>query len=123
MKRAFPLLLAGLLSSCQDREARAENARLAARVTALEQQVKVLVAARETDGVVEQAAAQNCADDLARFLETLRQDDGHYPGMRLVRLPDSCIDLRVEWHVLRPDAYAFDVTDPGGRILVQQHGP
>lgn len=79
MKSARPLLfllLTGLLCGCQDREARAENARLAARVTALERQVKMLAAAQKTDGIVEQAAAQNCADDLARFLETLRQDNG-----------------------------------------------
>ncbi|TDE85903.1 hypothetical protein [Deinococcus sp. S9] len=126
MKSARPLLfllLTGLLCGCQDREARAENARLAARVTALERQVKALAAAQKTDGIVEQAAAQNCADDLARFLETLRQDNGHYPSMRMVRLPDSCIDLRVEWSVLKPGAYAFEVTGPSGRTLVRQHGP
>ncbi|GAA5532316.1 hypothetical protein [Deinococcus aluminii] len=125
MKRAaLPLLLlAGLLSGCQDREARAENARLAARVTALEAQVRALAARSDTGAIVSQAAAQNCANDLARFLETTRQDGGRYPAIQLVTLPDSCMDLRVNWHTLKPNAYAFNVTDLGGHTLARQSGP
>ncbi|GAA5512755.1 hypothetical protein Dcar01_01477 [Deinococcus carri] len=125
MKRAvLPLLLlAGLLSGCEDREARAENARLAARVTALEAQVRALRARQGSVATVQQAAGQNCANELARVLESLRQDDGQYPPMRLVTLPDACIDLRVNWHVLKPQAYAFDVTDAAGQVLTTQRGP
>ncbi|EYB68447.1 hypothetical protein DEIPH_ctg023orf0036 [Deinococcus phoenicis] len=129
---ALPLLLLpGLLCGCQDREARAENARLAARVTALEAQIGALAAQARTerrtradaDSVVRQAAAQNCANDLARFLESLRQDVGTYPAMRLVTLPDSCVDLRVNWRTLKPEAYAFDVLDKGGEVLATGRGP
>lgn len=130
MKKAILLLLplAGLLGGCQDREARAENARLSARVAALERRLRVLdtqAQARRADsqGVVRQAAAQNCANKLARFLETTRQDGGVYPPMRLVVLPDACVDLRVNWHRLEAKDYAFDVTDRGGEVLATGRGP
>ncbi|WP_216321676.1 hypothetical protein [Deinococcus aestuarii] len=129
MNRAAPLLLAVLLCSCQDREARAENARLQARVARLEAQVEALRReGRAQDParageVVLRAAAQNCAQDLARFLETTRQGGGAYPPARLVTLPDSCLDLRVNWRQLGADAYAFDVADPGGRTLATGRSP
>lgn len=119
----------GLLSACQDREARAETERLEARVAALEAQVQALKdVAGETGAsgageVVARAAAQNCANDLDRFLETTRQDGDAYPPARLVTLPDSCVDLRVNWRTLTPNAYAFDVTDLAGRRLATGRGP
>ena len=124
------LLLAALLSGCQDREARAETARLEARVAALEAQVGALKAARpdaapgpDPDEVVMRAAGQHCANDLARVLETHRQDAGKYPSAREVRLPGSCLDLRVGWHTLEPETYAFGVSDVEGRPLAQGRGP
>ena len=130
MKRAAPLLLlAAVLCGCQDREARAENARLGERVTRLEAQVEALRQERRAQDpaqagqVVLRAAAQNCANDLARFLETTRQDGGAYPPARLVTLPDSCVDLRVNWRRLSADVYAFDVADRGGQTLASGRSP
>ncbi|MBB5233699.1 hypothetical protein [Deinococcus budaensis] len=130
MWRVFPLLLPALLSGCQDREARAETARLAARVAALEAQVQALgdagsgaVSGSRPDEVVMRAAGQHCANDLDRVLETHRQDAGSYPAARDVRLPESCLDLRVGWRDLKPQSYAFSVADLEGRPLAQGRGP
>ncbi|BDP42977.1 hypothetical protein DAETH_29460 [Deinococcus aetherius] len=129
MKCAAPLLLAALLCGCQDREARAENARLQARVARLEAEVRALRQETRAEDpaqagqVVLRAAAQNCANALARFLETTRQDAGAYPPARLVTLPDSCVDLRVNWRTLSPQVYAFDVADRAGQTLASGRSP
>lgn len=127
MNRAALLcLLSGALCGCQDREARAENARLAARVAALEAEVETLTAEQpgaDGDTVVMRAAAQHCANDLTRVLETLRQADGRYPAEAQLSLPEACLDLRISWRVLRPDAYRFGVSDARGRVLAVQSSP
>lgn len=129
-RAAFLLVLVGLLSGCQDREARAGTARLEARVAALEAQVRALAATRpdaasgaDPDEVVMRAAGQHCANDLARVLETHRRDAGTYPAAREVLLPGSCLDLRVGWRALGPRAYAFSVSDTQGHQLAEGRGP
>ncbi|UQN05101.1 hypothetical protein [Deinococcus sp. QL22] len=128
---AVVLLSVGLVG-CQDRQARSENARLAARLSALEQQVKALrqaqakaPAASTPEGFMARAAAQNCANDLARTLETFRRDsiDGIYPTPARLMLPDSCIDQRVQWIRLTAQAYAFALTDEDGGVLARGSGP
>ena len=120
------------LVGCQDRQARSENARLEARISALEQQVKALrqaqaeaPAASAPDGFMARAAAQNCANDLSRTLETYRRDsiDDIYPIPARLMLPDSCIDQRVQWIRLTAQAYAFALTDEGGGVLARGSGP
>lgn len=126
----FLLMLAALLSGCQDQQARADTARLEARVAALEAQVRALAASRpdaasgaDPDEVVMRAAGQHCANDLARVLEIYRRDAGTYPAAREVLLPGSCLDLRVGWRKLSPRTYAFGVSDGEGRLLAEGRGP
>lgn len=128
---ALVLLSFGLVG-CQDRQARSENAQLQARIVALEQQVGKLRQAQAEapapaapDGFMARAAAQNCANDLSRTLETYRRDsiDGVYPTPARLMLPDSCIDQRVQWLRLTAQAYAFALTDESGGVLARGSGP
>ncbi len=122
------LLLVPLLGGCQDREARAQNAELTRRVEALERQLSAAQADRpagitaDADRVVSEAAAQNCANNLTRELETFRQNssDRIYPRPAQLALPDACIDHRVNWITRTDQAYTFSVTDTAGRELVRQ---
>ena len=119
MKRACPLLLLLplVLSACQDREARAQNAELSRRVAALERGVTALklkveagpVPDADAQSVTMQAAAQNCANDLTRALELYRQDsiERRYPTRAELTLPDACAEQRVRWEKLEPQAYTF----------------
>ncbi|GGR62019.1 hypothetical protein GCM10008959_25090 [Deinococcus seoulensis] len=129
MKRpALILLLLPLLSGCQDREARAQNADLTRRVEALERQLNAVQTVQQKDPLTDagrvttQAAAQNCANSLTRELETFRQNsiDRAYPTPAQLDLPDACVDQRVNW--LRQDTaqYTFTVTDRQGRELARQ---
>ena len=77
--KALPLLLCSVqLCGCQDREARAQNAALQARVTELEAQVRAMQGEQATalpadaQSVTERAAGQNCANALTRTLEVFR---------------------------------------------------
>ncbi|WP_245556513.1 hypothetical protein [Deinococcus aquatilis] len=126
------LVLSLLLMGCQDRQARSDNARLAARVLMLEQQVTQLRQAQTEasavgapDGFMERAAAQNCANDLSRTLETFRQDsiDGVYPTPARLNLPDSCVGQKIQWVRLTEKAYAFALVDESGAELTQGSGP
>lgn len=125
------LLSLGLVG-CQDRQARSENVRLEARIVALEQQMKTLKqaqaeapAASAPDDFMARAAAQNCANDLSRTLETYRRDsiDDSYPTPARLTLPDSCIDQRVQWLRLTAQTYAFALTDEDGGVLARGSGP
>ncbi|THF69284.1 hypothetical protein E7T06_12865 [Deinococcus sp. Arct2-2] len=126
------MLLSLGLVGCQDRQARSDNARLEARVSALEQQVKTLKqaqaeapAASVPDNFMARAAAQNCANDLSRTLETYRQDsiDGVYPTPARLMVPDSCVGQKIEWVRLTAKAYAFALVDESGAELAQGSGP
>ncbi len=122
------LLLVPLLGGCQDREARAQNAELTRRVEALERQLSAAQAARpagvpaDAARVTTNAAAQNCANNLTRELETFRQNslDRAYPTAAQLDLPDACVDHRVNWIARSAGAYTFSVTDPTGRELARQ---
>ncbi|GAA5437973.1 hypothetical protein [Deinococcus aquaticus] len=129
MKRpALILILLPLLSACQDREARAQNADLTRRVEALERQLNAVQTVQQKDPLTDagrvttQAAAQNCANSLTRELETFRQNsiDRLYPTPAQLELPGACVDQRVNW--LRQDTaqYTFTVTDRQGRELARQ---
>lgn len=129
--KVLPLLLCSvLLCGCQDREARAQNAALQARVTELEAQVRAMQAEQETalpadaQSVTERAAGQNCANALTRTLEVFREDslDDRYPSAAQVQLPAECVDLRVNWVARSERAYTFTVTDDSGRELARQSG-
>ncbi|WP_371810011.1 hypothetical protein [Deinococcus sp. JMULE3] len=129
--KVFPLLLCSvLLCGCQDREARAQNAALQARVTELEAQVKALQGEQETalpadaQSVTVRAAGQTCANALTRTLEVFRQDslDDRYPSAAQTQLPAECVDLRVNWVARSERAYTFTVTDASGRELARQSG-
>ncbi|MDB5045170.1 MAG: hypothetical protein JWQ08_1220 [Deinococcus sp.] len=127
----FFLLSLGLVG-CQDGQARSENVRLAARISALEQQVGRLQQAQAKAPAVAapaefmaRAAAQNCANDLSRTLETFRQDsiDGVYPAPSRLMLPDSCGGQTIQWVRLTGKAYAFTLVDEGGAELARASGP
>ncbi|MHA0042673.1 hypothetical protein [Deinococcus sp. PEB2-63] len=129
--KVLPLLLCSvLLCGCQDREARAQNAALQARVTELEAQVRGMQAEQETalpadaQSVTERAAGQNCANALTRTLEVFREDslDDRYPSASQMQLPAECVDLRVNWVARSERAYTFTVTDASGRELARQSG-
>ncbi|KEF33359.1 hypothetical protein RDMS_12645 [Deinococcus sp. RL] len=122
--RPLPLLLLGLalpLTACQDREARAEVARLEARVTDLEARVEALRAAApllaEATATVQRAAAAHCEADLSRTLELARQERGSYPAEAALTVPGSCQGFRVTWECLTSQRYAFRVLDGSGQTL------
>jgi hypothetical protein len=130
-KGALILLSLGLVG-CQDRQARSDNARLEARISALEQQVNTLKQAQAEapapsapNGFMARAAAQNCANDLSRALETYRQDsiDGVYPTPARLTVPESCVGQKIEWVRLTGKAYAFALVDEGGAELARASGP
>nr|WP_237427192.1 hypothetical protein [Deinococcus xianganensis] len=118
------------MCGCQDREARAQNAALQARVTELEAQVRGLQAEKETalppdaQSVTVRAAGQTCANALTRTLEVFREDslDDRYPSAAQTQLPAECVDLRVNWVARSERAYTFTVTDGSGRELARQSG-
>ncbi|WP_291430920.1 hypothetical protein [Deinococcus sp.] len=122
------LILILLLTACQDREARAQNADLTRRVETLERQLNAVQTVQQKDPLTDagrvttRAAAQNCANSLTRELETFRQNsiDRLYPTAAQLDLPGACVDLRVNW--LRQDTarYTFTVTDGQGRELARQ---
>ncbi|MFC4427704.1 hypothetical protein [Deinococcus navajonensis] len=125
------LLLALLLAGCQDQEARARNEALTRRVTALEAQVRSLqgrqaqASTPDAHEVTLRAAAQNCANDLTRTLETFRESsiDRRYPPASQLVLPDACTEQRVNWLALEAQAYTFTVTDENGQELARASGP
>lgn len=131
-RAALLLALPALLCACQDNQARQQNAQLAQRVAALEAEVKALQAARPnaltvntvTDVTV-QAAAQNCAVELARTLEQYRQDslEHRYPTRTEMEFPDACKNQNVDWQKLSHQAYDFRVLGRDGKPLAEQAGP
>lgn len=134
MRRWPALLLPLLLSACQDREARAQNAELARRVTALETEVQTLKKEQASSGltppadaaaVTARAAAQNCATQLARTLEDYRRGslEGRYPEAADMALPPPCQNQTVRWQTRTAQAYAFSVVDAAGKVLAQGQGP
>ena len=101
MPRWPVLLLPLLISACQDREARAQNAELARRVAALETEVQMLKKEQAAPGltppadaaaVTARAAARNCATQLARTLEDYRRGslEKRYPAAGDIALPPPC---------------------------------
>lgn len=129
----FAVLLAPLLAGCQDRQARADQAALAQRVTALEVQVRGLKGQGatlaptlpEASEVTARAAAGNCATALARALETYRSSslDTRYPTRTELAAPDACAGQQVEWTALEAQRYAFRVLSAKGQELARQNGP
>lgn len=133
------LLLPLGLCACQDTQARQQNAalteqvtQLQSRVTGLEARLQKLEAAQphapsvaEAGNVTTRAAAQNCAVELARTLESFRQAslEHHYPTRQELELPDACSDQRVAWQTLSATQYAFTVNSASGQVLAQQSGP
>jgi hypothetical protein len=130
---SFAVLLAPLLAGCQDRQARADQAALAQRVTALEAQVRGLKdqgatlapTLPEASEATARAAAGNCATALARALETYRSSslDTRYPTRTELAVPDACAGQRVEWTALEAQRYAFRVLSAKGQELARQNGP
>ncbi|WP_240741863.1 hypothetical protein [Deinococcus sp. KSM4-11] len=122
------LTLLPALSACQDTQARAQNEALTRRVAALEAQVRALKTAQAQDappaGFEAKVSAQNCANDLARVLETYRENsiDRRYPQAAQLSLPDTCNGQRVNWVALSAHAFTFTVNDPGGQELARQSG-
>lgn len=129
----LPLALVPLLAGCQDRQARADQAELARRVTALEAEVRTLrgqgavlsPTLPEASEATARAAAGNCATALARTLETYRSSslDTRYPTRTQLEEPDACAGLRVEWTALEAQNYAFRVQSAQGQELARQSGP
>lgn len=126
------LSLSVLLCACQDQEARRQNAELSAKVAALEQKVAALEQAQahaptvtEADNATTRAAAQNCAIELSRTLETFKQNslDHRYPSHQALEMPDSCSHQNVHWQNLSGRAYAFTVNTDDGQELARQTGP
>ena len=130
--RLLPLLLVPLLAGCHDRQARAEQAALVQRVTALEAEVRELRARGATlsptlpqaSEVTARAAAGNCATALARTLETYRSGslEARYPTHAGLDMPDACAGQRVEWTLLEAQRYAFRVLSAQGQELARQSG-
>ncbi|MFC4638964.1 hypothetical protein [Deinococcus hohokamensis] len=128
---ALLTLLLALLTGCQDQEARAQNEALTRRVAALEAQVRrlegqqVRSATPDPGAVTLRAAAQNCANDLTRTLETFRESsiDRRYPPASQLVLPDACTEQHVNWQELEAQTYTFTVTDENGQELARASGP
>ena len=124
--RFLPLLLLPALTACQDSQVRAQNAELTRRVAALEAQVQGLrVAQAGTNSAATSEArlsAQNCANDLARSLETYRENsiDRRYPAPAQLEVPDTCGAQRINWIRLSARAYTFTIGDPAGQPLARQ---
>lgn len=123
--RRLALTLLILLTSCQDPQ-RQHTAELEARIQALEQKVGQLEKQLQRSGqtaraqdIVTKASAQNCANDLAFFLETTRQDTGRYPSAKMMTLPPSCQDLGIDWQQLEANHYRF-VVKSGDKVLATQ---
>ena len=134
MRRWPVLLLPLLLSACQDREARAQNAELARRVAALESEVQSLKKEQAAPGltppadaaaVTARAAARNCATQLARTLEDYRRGslEKRYPAAGDIALPPPCQNQKVRWQTRTAQAYAFSVVDGAGAVLAEGQGP
>lgn len=127
------LLLAPVLGGCQDQQARAQNEALGRRVAALEAQVRTLqnreqptpAAAPNARAVTLRAAAQNCANDLTRTLETYREGsiDRRYPAPAELVLPDACMGQRVNWTALDAQSYTFTITGNDGQELARASSP
>ncbi|MGX9687992.1 hypothetical protein ACTQ9L_12735 [Deinococcus wulumuqiensis] len=135
LMRGLWLLLPLLLTACQDREARAQNAELSRRVAALEAEVQALRKDRasppaltppaDAAAVTARAAARNCATQLARTLEDYRRGslEGRYPGAAEVSLPPPCQNQTVRWQTRTAQAYAFSVVGEDGQVLAGGEGP
>lgn len=130
--RSVPLVFTALLTACQDQQARRQNAELEKRVAALEAEVKALQAVQvngptktAVSDVTVQAAAQNCAVELARKLELYRQDSlqHRYPQQSELEFPDACTGQKVVWQELKNNVYSFKVQDASGNTLAEQRGP
>ncbi|WP_229780783.1 hypothetical protein [Deinococcus malanensis] len=127
------LVLTPVLSGCQDQEARAQNEALTRRVAALEAQVRILrdreqappASAQDARTVTLRAAAQNCANDLTRTLETYREGsiDRRYPAAPELVLPDACMEQRVNWVALEAQTYTFTITGDEGQELARATAP
>lgn len=127
------LLLAPVLGGCQDQQARAQSEALTRRVAALEAQVRTLqsreqgppATAPNARAVTLRAAAQNCANDLTRTLETYREGsiDRRYPRAAELVLPDACMEQRVNWVNLDAQGYTFAITGDQGQVLARASTP
>ncbi|MFD1732370.1 hypothetical protein ACFSC4_16830 [Deinococcus malanensis] len=71
------------------------------------------------------AAAQNCANDLTRTLETYREGsiDRRYPAAPELVLPDACMEQRVNWVALEAQTYTFTITGDEGQELARATAP
>ena len=124
--RLLLLLLIPVLSACQDSQVRAQNAELTRRVAALEAQVQGLrVAQAGTNSAATSEArlsAQNCANDLARSLETYRENsiDRRYPAPAQLEVPDTCGAQRINWISLSAGSYTFTISGVDGQQLARQ---
>lgn len=125
-------MLALTLCACQDTGARRENAALTERVTKLEAQVVALKAQQahaltvtQATQATTQAAAQNCAVELSRTLETYRQNslEHRYPTPAEFMPPDACTDLDLSWQRREPRRYALSILGADGEVLARQDGP
>ncbi|GAA5502848.1 hypothetical protein Dxin01_02595 [Deinococcus xinjiangensis] len=132
MKWPAACLLPMMLCACQDTAAREQNAALAQRVAALEAKVQALEAAQPHAPTIAQAAnatalaaAQNCAVELSRTLETYKQSstDHRYPAQNQLDMPDACTAQNVQWQSLKAKAYAFSVNTQDGQELASGSGP
>lgn len=126
------MILPALLCACQDQEARRQNTELLQRVNALEKRVQALEGAQahaptvaEADNATARAAAQNCAIELARSLETFKQNslEHRYPAQSALTMPAPCLGQNVAWQELSPKAYQFTVNTDDGQVLAEQSRP
>ena len=131
-RAALLLALPALLCACQDTQARQQNAQLEKRIAALEAEVKALKSEKPngftvnavTDVAV-QAAAQNCAVELARTMELYRQDslEHRYPTRTEMETPEACKNQNVKWQELKNQSFHFQVLGQNGKTLAEQRGP
>ncbi len=122
-----------LLCSCQDQQARAENAALERRIVALETAVKTLANSQsKTDNadlvannVANQAEVQNCVTALTRSLEVFKQHsiNARYPSKEQLDFPDVCISQKVSWLKLTPTQFTFVISSKTGQELARQSQP
>lgn len=126
------LLLTLLLTACQTPQQRQQAAETQARLSKLEAQVANLQ--KEVDNLrsrsltvnapdlTQAAAADACALDLSRDLESYQEANDHYPTTdEQLPPPGSCSDLKLKWVKRTEKAYAFQILDAGGQVLSERN--
>ncbi|ADV66889.1 hypothetical protein [Deinococcus maricopensis] len=100
-----------------------EQARTITQLRSTVSALRSQVAAQDASRVTARALGENCAFEVVRDFEEVREGTGRYPGVAEVSLPEACREVRVQWVMLEPRAYRFVVEDTQGRVLAKEGRP